>query len=149
MLNTILVPLDESKQAEAILSHVENAARSNGAKVIFLKVEKEPLMLEWDEVVDLPGCRAAWERREKQTESYLAACKEEFHKKGIEAHAQVAYGPVVKSILSAAEDVHADLIAMASHGLSGKLRMPYGSVAAGVLERADRPLLLIRSADNN
>ncbi len=149
MLNTILVPLDGSKQAEAILSHVEDAARSNGAKVIFLKVEKEPLMLEWDEVVDLSSCLSAWGRREKRTQSYLTARKEEFRRKGIEAHTQVAFGPVIKSILSAAEDVHADLIAMASHALNGKLRMPYGSVAAGVLERADRPLLLIRCADNN
>ena len=149
MLNTILVPLDGSKQAEAILSYVENAARSNGAKVIFLKVEEEPLMLEWDEVVDLSSCLSAWGRREKRTQSYLAARKQEFRNKGIGAHIQVAYGPVIKSILSAAETVHADLIAMASHGMNGGHRMPYGSVAAGVLERADRPLLLVRSADNN
>jgi nucleotide-binding universal stress UspA family protein len=41
----------------------------------------------------------------------------------------------------------ADLIAMASHGRSGLSRVFYGSVAAGVLHRVDRPLLLIRSMD--
>jgi nucleotide-binding universal stress UspA family protein len=149
MLNTILVPLDETKQAEAILCQVEDAAKHNGSKVIFLKVEKEPLMLDWDEVVDLSKCRSAWDRREKRAESYLAACKEKFRKKGIEAHTRVEYGSVVKSILRVAEFVHADLIAMASHGLNDRHHMSLGSIAAKVFECTDRPLLLVRSAGKN
>jgi len=39
----------------------------------------------------------------------------------------------------------ADLIAMASHGRTGLARVFYGSVAAGILHKVDRPLLLIRS----
>ena len=35
MYQKILVPLDGSKRAEAILSHVESIAKSNHAKVIF------------------------------------------------------------------------------------------------------------------
>jgi len=34
---------------------------------------------------------------------------------------------------------------MASHGRTGAGRVFYGSVAAGVLHRIDRPLLIIRS----
>jgi len=34
---------------------------------------------------------------------------------------------------------------MATHGLSGLTRVSYGSVAAGVLQAADIPILLIRS----
>jgi len=34
---------------------------------------------------------------------------------------------------------------MATHGLSGLARVSYGSVAAGVLQAADIPILLIRS----
>ena len=147
MLNTILVPLDGTKQAEAILCHVADAAKRNGSKVIFLKVEKEPLMLGWGEVVDLSKCRSAWERREKRAESYLAACKKKFRKKGIEAYTHVEYGSVAKSILRVAEFVHADLIAMASHGLNNRPHMSLGSVSAGVFECTDLPLLLVRSQD--
>jgi len=42
----------------------------------------------------------------------------------------------------------ADLIAMATHGLSGLARVSYGSVAAGVLQAADIPILLIRSGSD-
>ena len=71
--------------------------------------------------------------------------KGEFREKGIEARTRVVYGPVVQAIIDAAEGKDADLIAMASHGRSGLSGVFYGSVAAGVLHRVDRPLLLIRS----
>jgi nucleotide-binding universal stress UspA family protein len=48
-------------------------------------------------------------------------------------------------VLKAAEETGADLLAMASHGRGGIGRVFYGSVAAGILHRVDRPLLLIRS----
>jgi len=53
MYQTILVPMDGSKRAETILSHVESIVKSNDAKVLFLKVEEEPIMLERDEVIDI------------------------------------------------------------------------------------------------
>jgi len=37
---------------------------------------------------------------------------------------------------------------MATHGLSGLARVSYGSVAAGVLQAADMPILLIRTSDD-
>ena len=38
MYNTILVPLDGSKRAEAILPHVEELVHQHNAKVIFMQV---------------------------------------------------------------------------------------------------------------
>jgi nucleotide-binding universal stress UspA family protein len=54
-------------------------------------------------------------------------------------------GPVVSTILCVAQREAVDLIAMASHGRSGLSRAFYGSVAAGVLNQVDRPMLLIRA----
>ena len=48
------------------------------------------------------------------------------------------------SILGAAQEEDADLIAMASHGRTGLASVFYGSKAAGVLQQIDRPLLLVR-----
>ena len=55
-------------------------------------------------------------------------------------------GQVVPSIVDLAEREKVDLVAMASHGRSGLSRFYYGSVAAGVLHRIERPLLIVRSA---
>lgn len=72
---------------------------------------------------------------------------DQLRKKGITVHAMTRNGPVVKVILDTAVKEKTDLIAMASHGRSGLGRVFYGSVAAGVVQHIDRPLLIIRSRD--
>jgi nucleotide-binding universal stress UspA family protein len=81
----------------------------------------------------------------QEAEDYLTALRGEFREKGIEAQAVIVHGPVVEAIITTAEREGADLIAMASHGRSGLGSVFYGSVAAGVLHRVDRPLLIVRS----
>ena len=49
--------MDGSKRAEAILSHFESIAKINDAKVFFLKVEEEPIMLGHGEVIDITKYR--------------------------------------------------------------------------------------------
>ena len=145
MYSTILAPLDGSKRSEAILPHVEEMAKKFDAKVFFLRVEEPPLILDFDEVVDLSKCHEEFNQRKDRAESYLTGRQKEFHKKGIEAETRITFGSVVKEILETARDINADIIAMASHGITGLTRTFYGSVAAGVLQRIDRPLFLIRS----
>jgi nucleotide-binding universal stress UspA family protein len=145
MYNKILVPLDGSKRAEAILPHAEEMANRYAAEIIFLCVEELYVMLEWDEVVDLAKCREKFDTRKKASESYLARLEQKFREKGIKAKTRVVYGAVVKSIITIAEEVSADIIVMASHGISGMPRTFYGSVTAGVLQKIDRPLLVIRT----
>lgn len=145
MYNTILVPLDGSRRAEAILPHVEELAQCYDAKVIFLHVVEPPPIIAGPGAAIIALHQQELERREKQAESYLAALQGEFREKGIEVQTRIVYGSVVGAIINAAEREGADLIAMASHGRSGLPQVFYGSVAAGVLHRVDRPLLLIRS----
>jgi nucleotide-binding universal stress UspA family protein len=144
MYHTILVPLDGSKRAEAILPHVEDLAQRYHAAVIFLHVEVYPTVIGYDSVypvLDQPNI----ELQRQEMESYLAAIQNNFLEKGITAQTRIAQGPVVEAIIDAAEREAADLIAMASHGRTGLPQVFYGSIAAGVLHRVDRPLLLIRS----
>jgi len=94
---------------------------------------------------DEAQCRKESQHRREDVESYLAAWQGKFSEKGIAARALLGSGPIVEAILGAAESEGADLIALASHGRTGLPRVFYGSVAAGVLHCADRPLLLIRS----
>ena len=145
MYHTILVPLDGSKRAEAILPHLEQMARRYEAKVIFLQViELAPLV--WGpEIAYGSEYEEVFKEQTRQAEVYLAGLNGEFREKGIEALTLTAHGPVVDAIINTAESENADLIALASHGRSGLSRVFYGSVAAGVLHRVDRPLLLIRS----
>lgn len=148
MYNTILVPLDGSKRAEAILQHVEELAQRYDARVVLLQVIEPPPVMAGPEYPHIELHQQALEQQENQAKSYLAGIQGEFREKGIRAQMHIAHGSVVGAILDAAEREGADIIAMASHGRSGLSRVFYGSVAAGVLHRVDRPLLLIRSQDS-
>ena len=91
----------------------------------------------------------AFEQQTQEAEIYLASQQGKLQQKDIPSQVCIAYGPAVKEISKAAEREGAELIAMASHGRTGLARVFYGSVAAGVLHRVDRPLLLIRSLDRD
>jgi len=142
---TILVPLDGSKRAEAILPHVEELAQRYEAEVVFVRVLEPIPYVSGPEGTPVTLREQELELRRKDAEQYLKARRGEFMEKGIEAKGVVFQGPVVEAITDAAEREGADLIAIASHGRSGLAQCFYGSVAAGVLNRADRPLLVIRS----
>ena len=145
MYKKILVLLDGSLRAEAILPHVESMASCYSAKVILLHV-LEPSMLYTSPYDAYPELNLAdAEIREPQAESYLLQVEERFREQGIDVDHRVEQGPVVSSILEAAAEEEADLVAMVSHGRTGLARVFYGSTAAGVLNRIDRPLLLVRS----
>ncbi len=147
MYKIILVPLDGSARAEAILPHVEELAGRYRARVIFLRViDAGPLVSGPHESyaeIYLEQMR----KREREAQSYLDSLQGEFRQKGIEAQGSLVHGAIVDAIVEAAREHNVDLIALASHGYTGLARVYYGSVAAGLLQRVDRPLLLVRSMD--
>ena len=146
MYRTILVPLDGSKRAEAILEHVQNLAERYQARIILFRVvEGRYFVPSTEEVIDLSGYKEEYRRREAEAAEYLDILKRGLTAKGIRTDTLVSHDTVVRAILEVAETENADLIAMASHGRGGLARAFYGSVSAGVLQRIDRPLLIIRS----
>jgi len=148
MYKTILVPVDGSSRAEKILPYVEDLARGSESNVIFLYViEPSASMVEsYNSGTNIDYTRAG--RLGMEAKSYLGRLTRAARKKGLTAKSVVEYGPVVRAILDVAEQENADLIAVASHGRTGLARVFYGSVAAGILQQVDRPLLIVRAGDN-
>lgn len=145
MYKVILVPLDGSKRAEAILAHVEQTAQCFESEVVFLHVVEphSTFIIPSGQRIELNP--ADTQMQINKADAYLAGLQREFREKKIKATRCVEHGPVVETITDVAAREGADLIVMASHGRSGLSRVFYGSVAAGVLHRVDRPLLLVRS----
>jgi nucleotide-binding universal stress UspA family protein len=145
LYRTILVPLDGSQRAEVVLRHVEDLALRFQAKVIFVQIVEPAALVMAPEAAYMNLRRNEFEQRIAEAEAYLAVQQGKFRQIGIEAETRIAVGPVVEAIAKAAEREDADLIVLASHGRSGLSQVFYGSVAAGVLQRVSRPLLLVRS----
>lgn len=154
MYKTILVPLDGSKRAEAILPHVEEMAAHYGSAVVFLRVFEIPHMtpimpVGEEEYSALPHLdQEHLQSLVTEAENYLRGVCHKVTDHGISARFRVEYGPIAATILNTAVEEKADLIAMASHGSSGLEGVYYGSVAAGVLQRVDRPLLIVRAYES-
>ena len=144
MYTKILVPLDGSKRAEMIRPHVRELASRFQATVILIMVIEyiysdgigEPYT-----IVSEKNFNAKLE----ESEAYLSKVASRLQSNGITCKTIVAHGPVVEKIIEAAESEDVDLIAMTSHGRGGLARIFYGSVAAGILNRVDRALFIVRS----
>jgi nucleotide-binding universal stress UspA family protein len=149
MYSTILVPLDGSKRAEVILPHVETLAKCFNSKLILLNVLEPVHILYASAPADL--VEATLEAEEiHDAEDYLHSIQGRLQEQGIQVDTVVVEeGSPARVISEVAERENVDLVAMASHGLSGLARVFYGNVAAGVLHRIDRPLLIIRSDGDN
>ena len=147
MYKKILVPLDGSKRAERILPHVEELASHFDSEVVFLRITESAAGV-LGAHVDTPGMYLeALNSLRQDAKAYLTALNGEYRNRGMKTRTILEEGPVVSKIIQIARNEEVDLIAMASHGRTGIRQVFYGSVAAGVLNQVDRPLLLIRSAD--
>ena len=152
MYKAILVPLDGSKEAEAILPHMENIAQCKDigqgqqTQVILLHVVERVFSPEspYNSLLDIETKDEA-ERREKTNKAgrYLAVQRAKLRQQGFIVKMRIELGPIVETIIDVAEQEDVDLILMTSRGRRGLARMFHGSIASGVRRQADRALLLI------
>jgi nucleotide-binding universal stress UspA family protein len=138
MYKRILIPLDGSALAEAVLPHVEELAKSGGAELVLLRVASAHLFPGADPI-------EAQVAIVQEAENYVADVAQRLQEKGISAEAKVRYGDPAEEILDHAARDQIDLIAMATHGRTGLKRVVLGSVAENVLRSAPVPMLLVRA----
>lgn len=129
MLRSVLVPLDGSTLSEAILPVMETLLVDAEAQVLLVSV-----------VAD--HTRASVEDELDRRTDYLSKTQARLEAAGLKVETRLERGDPADRILHVAEDVRADLIAMATHGWSGVTRMVRGSVAERILRHARPPLLL-------
>lgn len=145
MYRRILVPLDGSQRAEAILPHVIELAQCFAAEVIVLRVI-EPLPPVTTPGMPVPSMPvAAMDELTDIANSYLAGIADALRSQSVEVRPLVTEGKVVDQIIKAADEEGADLIAIASHGRGGLAQLFYGSVASALLQHTSQPLLMVRS----
>lgn len=127
----ILVPLDGSALAEAILAPAADLAEAVDARVTLVHVTHSGLM---------------GQSRTADAEAYLRRIVQRMEDRGLEAAAEVVVGVPAEAICATAERVGADLIALATHGRAGIRRALLGSVAMQVMHHTTLPLLVRRPA---
>jgi nucleotide-binding universal stress UspA family protein len=143
MAKRILVPLDQTQSAEAVVSFVADAARGGHAVVRLLHVAPMP-----ESQIDSEGRMLAFAdqemyRLETEGVDYLRMIAFQFT--GVPVDYVVRFGDPVTQILREADHYQADLIALSTTGRNGLRRALLGSVAEQVFKKAEAPVLMMHA----
>jgi nucleotide-binding universal stress UspA family protein len=140
----VLVPLDGSRLAEAVLPAVFAIAARCGATVTLLHV------LEHNAPETVHGQQHLGNK--EQAGAYLHDLVERYHVSGVTTEQHVHENPehdVARSIAAHATELVVDLIALATHGSGGLRGFLFGSIAQQALRRTTIPVLLVRPEVRN
>jgi nucleotide-binding universal stress UspA family protein len=146
MYTRVVVPLDGSRLAEAILPFIVQIAAPLDLEVVLVRV-MEPIMPQAIEgttyfSVDDVGARL------KESLRYLAPVAANLRRQGVRVTTDARHGEPVTEIVAVARKMGAGIIAMTTHGRSGFRRLLYGSVAERVLRQTEIPVLMMRPVEH-
>ncbi|MFN8497897.1 MAG: universal stress protein [Anaerolineae bacterium] len=137
--DTLLVPLDGSPFAEAVVPYAVELAQTLNWRVELMHIvvepsQESPLLREH---TDTPA----------SAEHYLAHVAERLLPLGLDVQLVVRPGIPAPTVLEESESARIGAVVMATHGHTGMREMLFGSVAQDVLHFANTPLLLVRPPD--
>ncbi len=136
-ITKILVPLDGSQLAEAVLPMAGVLAEQNHARLILFHV------IEQNPPETVHGERHL--TTDQEASAYLSQVRQSLPE-GITVDQHVhtsAEKDVANSIVEHSQELKVDLIAMCAHGQSGLEKRIFGNIAQTVLNQGDVPVLLL------
>jgi nucleotide-binding universal stress UspA family protein len=143
----VLVPLDGSPLAEAVLPFMSRLARPLGLEIALLRVTPmvTPKLVEGGtrQIILDQG-----EQLREEAEAYLRGVAARLVADGFRVTTTVRTGDeVAPEIVAGARECQADLIGMMTHGRTGLGRLFFGSVAEAVLRHAPVPVFVVRATE--
>jgi len=140
----IVAPVDFSDHSHAAVNVAGDYASRLGAELLL--VHAVPAIPK----LPSPGTifhEAEYENElRKQAEEQLKRLAQDLAKRGVRARTEVGIAnDVGMEILRIAEHNHADLIVIATHGMTGWHKLAFGSVTEKVVKMAACPVLVLRA----
>lgn len=128
----ILVPLDGTSVDDVIIDHLKELAKIHSSKVYLIRVIH-------------CHTRDELSYQTEKAEEFLKEKKKIFNDAGIQCNCIIEYGEPERIIPDKADEIGADLIAMATHGHNWLVDILFGSVAHKVRHTVSIPVLMIRA----
>jgi nucleotide-binding universal stress UspA family protein len=140
----ILSPLDFSTHSDEALKVAADFAARFGAELCLVHVV--PMIPKLPLSVSIFN-EGEYERElHKDAEQRLAQIAADLSGKGLTVTSEIGTAnEVAMEILRIAEHKHADLIVIATHGMTGWHKLAFGSVAEKVVRLAECPVLVLRA----
>jgi nucleotide-binding universal stress UspA family protein len=156
MYEHLLVALDGSRAAEAVLPHAEALAAAFGSKITLLRATLSPEMVlaqtgaaeaSTVEVAPVVDPEPVLEADHETASDYVNGVAARLRQRNIEVTVETPEGAANNVILERARALSTNLIVMTTHGRGGLGRVVFGSTADSVMRHAPCPVLLIRISD--
>ena len=147
-LSRILVPLDGSEVAGAIVPWVSRLAELYGVPVTLASVVVSSAAIGSSYLPQVAEAETLRTSEHSHLEQYLLSTGQQLSDQGIDVETRVLIGGgAADEILTLASDIGADLVALSSHGRGGVARMVVGSVADKLIRGSESHVLVHREAD--
>ena len=145
-LKKIIVPMDGSKAAQAVLPFAREMARTMKLEVVLVQAISAETTVQFT-----PTGPDTWavptdvlQQIDVLASGYLAGVGKELERDGISVRWDVLRGAAAHSIVEFAREAPGSMVAMTTHGRSGLRRWVLGSVADQVVRASGEPVLVIR-----
>lgn len=146
----ILLAIDDSKFSEAAIKAVIEQARPQDTEVRVLHVVESPPFLVARELGGYePALENALEFQKQHAEAVVTKAAKLLRARGLKVAAAVEDGDPKSKILDVAEEWHADLIVLGSHGRKGLNRFLMGGVSDAVARHACCSVEIVRICPAN
>lgn len=146
-LRRILVPLDCSQRAEAILPAASEIARVLDAELILAHVVPEPEMPRRlpPSPDDLQLAEKLTDRNRREATHYLQEMQSRLANANTRVDTRLVVSPHVgQALRQITRDEQIDLVIVSAHGRSGDPRQHYGGLAASFLNESEAPVLVFQ-----
>jgi nucleotide-binding universal stress UspA family protein len=141
----IIIGIDDSPHSKAALEFVKKARWP--ADTQFTVVSAVPIAVSAYSLVEAGAYAVSREIQEDQNrvhQELVARGEQELRTAGLTTQAKVELGDPREIILRVAEEQHADLVVVGSHGRSGFSKLLMGSVASHVVTHAPCSVLVVK-----
>jgi nucleotide-binding universal stress UspA family protein len=141
----ILLAVDDSKFSEAATKAVVRQAHVKDTEVRVLHVVEPPSLLVAREMGGYdPALEEVWEKESKHAKVFVEKTAESLRSHGLKVSTSVHQGDPKSLIIDAADEWHADLIVLGSHGRNGLDRFLMGSVSEAIARHAHCSVEIVR-----
>jgi len=140
----IMVPLDGSQRAEAVLPVANNLARLHEAEILAVHVVRQPEIPRRTPPTpeDIELVQRITERNRVEAEHYF---EELDNRIDARLETRLMVGDSVPGLLeSVVEEENVDLVLLSAHGYTGESRWPYGSTVISFIAYGIAPLLIVQ-----
>ena len=147
-INTVLLTTDLSETSRQAFEPAMTLAEKFGAKVIVAHIEDDHyLSMVSDHVAVSMDVEHVWKVQHELSKTRLAEFIDAHSVENVEMVREVRRGIPHEEIVRLAEDRHADLIVMATHGRGFISHAFMGSTTERVIRGAPCPVLAVRSSE--